>query len=452
MAAKRRRRAGSTGSTSSEEAVVIVFDSERHQLERLRLRQRWELASVLNFLHVFEPVIQSDLNISAEEIETALISANTDLGRIHVSLLKGIPPVSKNLKDNDAWITIVCKKLDPWWPWVSEGENPLKHNHGEEIKKYKELDPSTRLVILRALCEVRAEQDDVIRHITDALKAGEQLTTFRKEKISSDENGITYWYDGDPKIGHRLYKEVVQFDSKAKLTGKCSSMLSEWETIATNLKEFRETSEKLSSSMSKTEAFVAKKLREDILPVLEEIQKKKERIIKRKQRHAASLDNFQAIPRIGINRICRQRKPVNYTYDDFDRSISEAIVQMSKKLPTIQRERGGGKQDAIVSCVENQGDDKRTDETDCDAMDAEFVNSNLDNGNAEQESSLPIQIQIGDREKFDSRKIGSRGNLNQRAEKAHAKMRTRLRQRPTANPDYSSAVVPDSDDDMADFS
>lgn len=38
------------------------------------------------------------------------------------------------------------------------------------------------------------QQDDVIRHITDALKAGEQLTTFRKEKIGSDENGITYWY------------------------------------------------------------------------------------------------------------------------------------------------------------------------------------------------------------------------------------------------------------------
>lgn len=134
---------------------------------------------------------------------------------------------------------------------------------------------------------------------------------------------------------------------------------------------------------------------------------------------------------------------------------------MIRKLPTTQRERGdGGKQDAIVSCdtskekndVENQGDDKRTDETDYDATDNEFVNSNLDNDNAEQESSLPIQIQIGDREKFDSGKIGSRGNLNQRVEKAHAKMRKRLRQRPTANTDYSSAVVPDSDDDVADFS
>lgn len=54
MAANRRRWAGSSGSTSSEEDEVIVYDSEpeRHQLERLRLRQRWELASVLNFLHV----------------------------------------------------------------------------------------------------------------------------------------------------------------------------------------------------------------------------------------------------------------------------------------------------------------------------------------------------------------------------------------------------------------
>lgn len=132
---------------------------------------------------------------------------------------------------------------------------------------------------------------------------------------------------------------------------------------------------------------------------------------------------------------------------------------MIRKLPTTQRERGnGGEQDAIVSCDtikekndgKNQGDDKRTDETD---MDAEFVNSNLDNDNAEQESILPRQILIGDKDKFDSGKIGSPDNGNQRVEKAHAKMRKRLRLRPTAVvPDYSSAVVPDSDDDVADFS
>lgn len=134
---------------------------------------------------------------------------------------------------------------------------------------------------------------------------------------------------------------------------------------------------------------------------------------------------------------------------------------MIRKLPTTQRERvNGGKQDAIVSCDtskekndgENQGDDKRTDETDYSAMDAEFVNSNLDNDNAEQESSLPRQILMGDKDKFDSGKIGSPDNDNQRVEKAYAKMKKRLRLRPTANPDYSSAVVPDSDDDVADFS
>lgn len=32
--------------------------------------------------------------------------------------LQGIPPVNKTLNDANAWITVLCKKLAPWWPWV----------------------------------------------------------------------------------------------------------------------------------------------------------------------------------------------------------------------------------------------------------------------------------------------------------------------------------------------
>ncbi|CAD6233165.1 unnamed protein product [Miscanthus lutarioriparius] len=52
------------------------------------LRRRWELASVLNFLRVFEPVIEADLRLSADEIEMALASNNRYLARIHITLLK----------------------------------------------------------------------------------------------------------------------------------------------------------------------------------------------------------------------------------------------------------------------------------------------------------------------------------------------------------------------------
>lgn len=37
---------------------------------------------------VFEPVIEGNLGLSAEEIETALIANNHDLARIHIALIK----------------------------------------------------------------------------------------------------------------------------------------------------------------------------------------------------------------------------------------------------------------------------------------------------------------------------------------------------------------------------
>jgi len=37
---------------------------------------------------VFEPVIEADLRLSADEIEMALASNNRDLARIHITLLK----------------------------------------------------------------------------------------------------------------------------------------------------------------------------------------------------------------------------------------------------------------------------------------------------------------------------------------------------------------------------
>lgn len=37
---------------------------------------------------VFEPVIKGDLDLSAEDIETALVSNNGNLARLHIALLK----------------------------------------------------------------------------------------------------------------------------------------------------------------------------------------------------------------------------------------------------------------------------------------------------------------------------------------------------------------------------
>ncbi|KAK9273776.1 hypothetical protein L1049_018586 [Liquidambar formosana] len=368
---------------------IVVSDQPVSGLElaRLRLRERWELASVLNFLNVFEPIIGKDLKMSAEEIETGLIEPNSSLAKLHISLLKGIPPVSKTLNGSDAWVTALCKKLAMWWPWVAEGEIPLSAANGEEISRYKELDPTIRLLILKALCEIRADQDDTVSYINDALKNGTQLSSFSKDKIGGDGNGITYWYDGNAIIGHRLYREVKKFLSKPKVKGKeylnvpTSSL--QWETLATNLEEFRKVVDEFSSSKVMVEVSVSKTIETEALPVLEKLHKKKERALQRQQRQEMLLNGYHNSYAAGITRSCRNRKPVSYTFEDFDRVINEALeigVTKKRKTTGVQRHEGkhseDGKRNDIAS---NGGSDADTHSIDSSVRKRESIESDSTN-------------------------------------------------------------------------
>eukprot|EP01018_Ginkgo_biloba_P034864 Gb_41657 [translate_table: standard] len=210
------------------------------------------------------------------------------------------------------WVTLLCKILQNWWPWVAEGKVPIVASHGEEIAAYKELDPANRLLILKALCEIRVEQDDIRNYIDDTLKHGGQFSTFHKERIEGNAYGISYWYDDDSTIGHRLYREIqkIQVKTKTKENGSLSDpfVTCQWETIATNLEEFQAVLENLASSRSKVDDGLGKKLKNDILPLLEKIQKRKEQALKRKQRHAMLLDGFP-ITRVTTGHSLRDRKP-----------------------------------------------------------------------------------------------------------------------------------------------
>ncbi|KAH9330665.1 hypothetical protein KI387_002773, partial [Taxus chinensis] len=318
----------------AQEIVVLSSTPPESQKERWRLRSMWELAAVLNFLHVFRPVLNISLEFSAEELETALVTPNNILSQLHIQLLKGIPPVSRTALGNDTWVTALCKKLAVWWPWVAQGEVPLVACHGEEIEVYKELDAGTRMLILKALCEIRLDQDDVWKYIDDSLKHSTPYSTFSKLRMGGDSHGLSYWYDGDAIIGHRLYRETQKIEVKLKPKGKSRSaepvVTCQWETVATNFDEFQSVSEKLVSSRNKLEAGIGKKVKNDILPVLEELQKKKERALKKQQRQAMLLDNFFGAQGEDGGRSRRDRKPVKYTFDDYDRSIDEAI-QLTKK-------------------------------------------------------------------------------------------------------------------------
>lgn len=391
MAENGRRRPSSSQpkSAGKEEVVVVVAEEENgvtasspteDELEsaKMRLRKRWELASVLNFLGVFEPVIECDLKLTAEEIEMALINPDSSLAKIHVALLKGIPPVNKSLTKSDVWVTILCKKLAEWWSWVAEGEIPLIVDKGEEISRYKELDPTDRLLMLKALCEVRTEQDDFVSYINDMLKQGSEPSSFRKSKVGEGGNNTSYWYDGNDVIGHRLYREVNKFDLKSKHKRKTYTDPPpnnlQWDTLATNLDEFRKVLDELSSSKVDAEVAVCKVIETNVIPVLEKLQKKRERALKRQQRQDTLLNSNYAYVS-GMTRSCRLRKPVKYTFDDYDQAIDEAIQLTKKGNASEKRKRGEGIKD--VSDTESDDHDNQRDEC-VDSMDMDYESDEME--------------------------------------------------------------------------
>ncbi|KAF2316012.1 hypothetical protein GH714_040807 [Hevea brasiliensis] len=286
---------------------------------------------------VFRPLLNIQVEFSAEEFETALITPNDTLGDIHMPLLKAIPPITRMALTRDTWITVLCRKLRDWWHWVADGELPIVASHGVEIEMYKTLDPGMRVVILKALCDIRVEQEDIRNYIDNSIKHGIQLSVFRKERVGGDSQGINYWYEDDPIIGHRLYREIRKVEvkkGKAKGSQVLPNATYQWETVATNFDEFQDVSEKLFASKNRTEASLGKKLKNDMLPEIEKVHKRKERLLKKQHRQALLLDNFLSVDGLSPGRSLRDRKPVTYTFDDYDRSISEAIKITKRKPPS----------------------------------------------------------------------------------------------------------------------
>ncbi|MCD7453511.1 hypothetical protein HAX54_021211 [Datura stramonium] len=426
------------------------------ELARRMLRQRWELASVLNFLTVFESVLQTKLKISAEEIETALIESNDNLAQLHIMLLKGIPSVSKLLKDSNGWVVALSKKLEIWWPWVAEGNFPLTAKKGEEMSTYKALDPTTRLLVLKALCEIRADQDDTISYINDATKNRTDSTALRKEKLGGNGSEVSFWYDGNETIGHRLYKEVYQVESmtRVKENKRISAITSQWETLATTFEEFQNFVDKFSSSQVKWEADVGKAVEAHAIPALQKIQRKKDMALKRQKREKL----VEGLRNLAVPRSCRIRRPVNYRCDDFDRAIEEAIEVTNKRKATedpINETR------LIEHSPRNETNSldssPASNSISSDATDSENESDRPQGSNDDVDEADP------DEDGTDSMKENSR--LDHRLsncryskrfagvtgyavpESTHIGAKNRLRQRPMVNTAAESVVIPDSEDE-----
>ncbi|CAG7899610.1 unnamed protein product [Brassica rapa] len=327
------------GGSSGRNKIVtsLVSPPEASQMPRWNLRSMWELASILNFLHVFRPLLKINVEFSAEEFETALLNPNDTLSDIHIPLLKAIPPVTRMALTRDTWVTVLCRKIRDCWHWVAEGDLPIVASQGREIEVYKSFDPAIRVVILKALCDIRVEQEDIRSYIDNSLKTGVHLSAFRKDRVGGDSHGVNFWYEDDPLVGHRLYREIRKAEVvKAKTKGSkiLPNVTYQWEAVATNFDEFQDVSEKLNSSSSRIEVSLGKKLTRDMLPEIEKEHKRKEKLLKKQHRQALLLDNCLVVDGHGAGRSLRDRKPVRYTFDDYDQSINEAIKITKMKHPS----------------------------------------------------------------------------------------------------------------------
>lgn len=322
-----------SASRTGVRAVSLALDSTMSP-ERMELRGLWEMAAVMNFFCVFRPIINNLPEFTMDELESAMLFPNSTLDTIHVVMLKGVPPAARVPLRGDTWPTVLSKKFKDWWWRVAEGPCPLLPCQGAELATYMDLDPPTRVRVLLALCEMRVEQEDARFYIDDSVKRS-QMAEVRKERAGCGAEGTTFWLEEDEMLGQRLYREgqaiMPQPPSKNKARGWGRGRNvpppdpGSWETCATNFEEFQEVSSRLLESRNRLEAAMGKKLMQSLMPQLEEIQKKKDRLVKKQQREAVLLDNMLAGNGLAAGRSRRERKPVTYTFDEFDRSINEAI-------------------------------------------------------------------------------------------------------------------------------
>jgi hypothetical protein len=63
----------------------------------------------------------------------------------------------------------------------------------EEISEYQGLDSINRLKILKALCELRVQQDDARSYIQENTKEGDWDSSLRKRKLGGDGKKTSYW-------------------------------------------------------------------------------------------------------------------------------------------------------------------------------------------------------------------------------------------------------------------
>ena len=233
--------------------LVLQRDSltaEAIDAEIEALRTMWEMASILDFFHLFRKQLAMTRQFTAAELERVLVTSPGDSGLladIHIDLMRGISP--KNEVSTSNWQIHLANKIKFHWRNLNDGTPcPFKPEKYLEAISYAELPASNRVRALHFLCCIRLDREDIALRMFEAerekseaemaeieaaadaarLRASrstrssrvtiedspenellDTLDTFRREPNGVDASGAAYFYfDHVETTGFRLYKEL----------------------------------------------------------------------------------------------------------------------------------------------------------------------------------------------------------------------------------------------------
>lgn len=241
-----------TDSPSEEELAEVELvrhiDQESIASEVAQVQSMWEMASILEFLEVFHVSLNLGVEYTSSSLEDALVTSPGKglLEELHLALLKGISSQPKSL-DGSNWARALAHRLATANRYCINAAaytlwTPLR---GEEAQAYAELPAPTRVRLLKGLCELRAEREDLRFLVDDTLAAAAAATAaaekagggrgrhasgqqapvagalsaerLRKVPLGEDASGARFWYFDlwRSARGFRLYRESKEAAAQA---------------------------------------------------------------------------------------------------------------------------------------------------------------------------------------------------------------------------------------------